>query len=173
MQFQSGPIPHDPPAWRESRHARKVPSKSITPFQRRPNCFGIGIGRIGIIEIHRHAKSFQALDSAHATPLQRCPDCTPLGLEELGEPTLPRHATPRHRAHPSESLQPGLPPAVDARTSEKTELEIKVKLRNPESNSKITQHCNSGLPPIVDVSTTEEKWQGSNCVTRARISNKV
>ena len=82
------------------------------------------------------------------------------------------HATPRHRARPSESLQPGLPPAVDVSTSEKTELEIKVKLRNPKSNSKITHHCNSGLPPIVDVSTTEEKWQGSNCVTRARISNK-
>ena len=62
------------------------------------------------------------------------------------------HATPRHRARPSESLQPGLPPAVDARTSEKTELEIKVKLRNPKSNSKITHHCNSGLPPTVDVS---------------------
>ena len=56
------------------RHARGT-LKPTTPRQRRQDCSGIGIGRIGIKLISDHSKQFQTRGEAHATPFQRCQNC--------------------------------------------------------------------------------------------------
>ena len=74
------------------------------------------------------------------------------------------HATPRHRARPSESLQPGLPPAVDVSTSEKTELEITLRSR-PENCFGLAQFRSNSSP----VSRATPRSRPENCFGLAQL----